>query len=386
VRKPGAATTGIVRLFFGVFLLLGIGFFYTATIHPALQAAAALRWTETPCVIDSSRVAVHHSSSARSGPTYSIEVLYHYRYDGGTYTSDRFQFVTGSTAGKARMQRVVDQYPRGKQTVCYVNPSKPGEAVIHRGLNVDMAFGFLALPFALIGGFGLFFTGRVMGPQQTSQKNAMPTFVPASAEPVPLKPQSTPLGTFFVMLFFAVFWNGFVSVFFYLVFRAPGHASVPIVAKVFVGFFGLIGLLIAAGVIGSFRALFNPRILLSARTNAVPLGGEFQFQWNIRGRADKLHKIRMVLEGQEEAVSRRGKSVQTFTQVFAEIPIFETMDNETLSQGQNRVTIPAGLMHSFNGRHNKVLWRIRVRAEVPHSPGIEESFPIDVLPHAATTT
>jgi len=38
-----------------------------------------------------------------------------------------------------------------------------------------------------------------------------------------------------------------------------------------------------------------------------------------------------VLEGREEAVSRSGKSVQTHTQIFVEIPIFQAMEGEALS-------------------------------------------------------
>jgi hypothetical protein len=71
-------------------------------------------------------------------------------------------------------------------------------------------------------------------------------------------------------------------------------------------------------------------------------------------------------------------------QVFAEIPVFETMEHETLSQGEGRVVIPPGLMHSFNGRHNRITWWLRVRGEIPRRPDVEEDFPINVLPHGAT--
>src|SRR5205823_2619895 len=135
-------------------------------------------------------------------------------------------------------------------------------------------------------------------------------------------------------------------------------------AKIIVGLFTLIGLLIIGGVFGTFLALFNPRVVLTARTNAVPLGGEFQFQWSIRGRAERLRKLRVVLEGREEATRQGGKSSQTSTHVFAEIPVFETADREMVSQGQARVVVPANLMHTFKGLRNRIAWRLRVRGEV----------------------
>ena len=354
-----------------------------ATIRPVLQAVvAAMRWEETPCVVDSSSV-VAVPSGGRRGPTYRIEVVYHYTFHGRVYHSSRYQFTSGSNSGRDRKQRIVDQYPPGRQTVCYVNPSAPGEAVLYRGLNVEMAFGCFGLIFAFVGGLGFFYIPRLSTPQLASQKDVVPRFAPATGEPVALKPQNTPLGKVLGMLFFAIVWNGFISIFFYLAFFSSSHNSIPIFVKIFVGLFCLIGLLIIAGTVSSFLALFNPQVLLSARTNSVPLGGEFQFQWSIRGRAEKFRKVRVVLEGREEATYQSGKNVSTATQVFAEIPVFETMDHEIMSQGQGRVVIPAGLVHSFKGRHNRIIWRLRVRGEIPHWSDIEEDFTINVLPHGA---
>jgi len=209
--------------------------------------------------------------------------------------------------------------------------------------------------------------------------------VPASGEPVALKPQVTPLGKFIGMLLFALLWDGVIGVFVYVTFFSPNHASAPFLAKAFVGVFALIGLVIAGGAIGSFLALFNPRVRLTARTGAVPLGGEFQFQWSLAGRTEKLRKIRIVLEGREETVRRHGKHTETATQVFAEIPVVETSDHEILAEGQGRVVIPPGLMHTLNGRHNRILWRLRVRGEIPHWPDLVEDYPVIVLPRTATS-
>ena len=140
--------------------------------------------------------------------------------------------------------------------------------------------------------------------------------------------------------------------------------------------------MIGVGAVGRFLTLFNPRLHLTARSPAAPLGGEFQFQWTVTGHAERLHKIRIVLEGREEAIYQGGKNAQTAIQVFAEIPILETTDREIIAQGQGRVALPRGLMHSFHGRHNKIVWRLRVHGEIPHWPALDEDFPIIVLPQA----
>jgi hypothetical protein len=328
------------------------------------------------------------SKSSKGGSTYRIEVAYHYRVDGQAYASKSYQFSTGSSSGRQGKQKVVDQYPAGRETVCYVNPSKPSEAVIKRGLNVEMLYGLFGLLFAGVGALGLFYfpfmaRSQYYGQygQVSAQKKAVPTFTPASAEPVALKSQMTPLGQFLGLTAFALFWNGFIGVFVYMIFFR--HSSdTPWFAKALILVFVLVGVLLLFAAAGSFMALFNPRVLLSARTNAVPLGGVYQFEWRVKGRADRLRKMRIVLEGREEAWYRSGKNHQAVTQVFAEIPIVQTMDNEPVSErGQGQVTIPAGLMHSLSGVHNKILWRLRVHAEVARFPKVEEDYVLNVLPH-----
>jgi hypothetical protein len=202
---------------------------------------------------------------------------------------------------------------------------------------------------------------------------------------VVLKPETTPLGKFLFVLAFATVWNGFIGIFGYLIFFAPSHSDVPIFAKIFVGLFAGIGLILIAGVFGSFFALFNPRVRVSSRANSVPLGGEFQFQWSIGRHAQRIRKLRIAVEGCEQTTERRGKHVHTATQLFARLPVFETIDSEIPTEGQGRVVIPAGLMHTFNGRHNKIIWRLRIHGDIPGLPAVVDVYQINVLPHRVAT-
>jgi hypothetical protein len=145
-----ATSVGRLRLFCALFVLIGAGVFYFATVRPVLQGMAANHWEETPCVIDSSKVAPtsHMTHGMR---TYRIEMAYHYTFQGTPYHSTRYDFTSGGNTLKEAQQSIVDQYPAGRQTVCYVNPAAPAEAVIHRGVNGDMAFGAQGWLFAWLG-------------------------------------------------------------------------------------------------------------------------------------------------------------------------------------------------------------------------------------------
>jgi hypothetical protein len=367
---------GCLRLFFLLFFLIGAVLFYFLTIRPAMQALAARDWQKTPCVIESSQVKTHSSSD---GSTYSVEVVYRYFCNGREYTSDRYHFATGSTSGRKGKVAIVSRYPPGTETYCYVNPAAPNEAVIERGLTPDLAFGAIGLVFALVGGLGMIFAGRLSGGSTMAALKREETHAPLGG-PVVLKPKHTPLMKFLGMLAFAIIWNGFIGVFVYLCFFATDAKTVPFFAKAIVSLFALIGVAIVFGVGGSFLALFNPRIRLTAQTTAIPLGGELLFTWAVSGRTGMLNKLRVVFEGREEATYKRGTSTSTDTQVFAEIPVFETAEREFLSQGSARVAVPANSMHTFEGRHNKVLWRLKVHGEIPRWPDVDDEYPITVLP------
>jgi len=371
---------GCLRLFFLPFFLVGAGMLYGFAIRPALQILDSHRWTQTPCVIESSEVRAHSGDST----TYSVELRYQYFFDGRSYTSERYHFSsTTSSSGRKAKQEVVDRYPPGTETYCFVNPKAPHEAVIDRAWQWDLLIlGGFASIFALVGGLGILFAGRLShskDPVATIQKNE-----PHSGGPAVLKPKYTPVAKFVGILIGAFVWNAFVGVFVYLVFfHDDGRA--PLFAKIIVGLFALIGVLLVFGAFSSFLALFNPRIRLTAQTTTVPLGGEFQFTWVVSGRNGMLRKLRVVFEGREEATYRRGTSTSTDTQVFAEIPIFETSEREFLAQGSARVIVPPRLMHTFESSNNKVLWRLRVRGEIPRWPDVDDEYPITVLPQPKTS-
>lgn len=372
---------GCLRLFFLPFFLVGAGMFYGFAIRPALQILESYRWTATPCVIESSEVRSHSGDST----TYSVEVRYHYSFEDRPYTSPRYHFsTTTASSGRKSKQAVVDRLPPGTETVCYVNPKAPNEAVLDRGWQWELLiFGGFSSIFLLVGGLGMLFSGRLTNSKDplASRRKTEPSI---GGGPAVLKPKYTPVAKFVGILIGAIVWNGFVSVFVYLVFLSEDK-NVPLFAKIIVSIFALIGLLIIAGAFRSFLALFNPRIRLTAQTTTVPLGGELQLTWTVSGRSGMLSKLRVIFEGREEATYRRGTSTSTDSKVFAEITVFETTERGFLSQGAARVVVPATLMHTFEASNNKVLWRLRVLGEIPRWPDVEDEYPITVLPQPART-
>lgn len=107
---------------------------------------AALDWAEVPCTIRDSRFA-----RSKEGES-SLALSYQYDYRGQTYTSDRLDLLPGRTGTDARWEReLAERLPPGSQTVCYVNPDDPAEAVLDRDrvLTNSRTLRLLAMPFLL---------------------------------------------------------------------------------------------------------------------------------------------------------------------------------------------------------------------------------------------
>jgi len=135
------------------------------------------------------------------------------------------------------------------------------------------------------------------------------------------------------------------------------------------------------GVIGYFfLALFNPRATLTVNANAIPLGGALELQWRLTGRVQAVKRLRICLEGREEATYRRGTSSCTDKEVFATVELADATDHHDIRAGQHKVTLRADTMHSFESDHNKIVWALRVHGEIQRWPDVNEEFPVVVLP------
>ena len=142
----------ILLILFGIFLLGGLAFTQGMILHPYFQSRAARDWKETPCRIVSSEVKSHRDSDAT---TYSVEISYVYKVAGREFHSNRYQFLRFYSSGRPAKAATVARFPRGKATVCFVNPRNPTDAVLDRGFASIGWFALLPLAFVGVGASGI---------------------------------------------------------------------------------------------------------------------------------------------------------------------------------------------------------------------------------------
>ena len=366
---------GCLRLFFLPFFLISSGFLYALTLRPLLQMTEARHWSETPCVIDSSEIGIHPGDDSSS---YSIDITYHYTSGGQAYISKRYGFALASSPGLKRKQVIVDRYPPGKQTVCFVNPAAPSEAVLDRGWRPEMALGALGLVFAVVSGLGMIFAGRFGGGKsliETRPKALAPT-----GGPLILTPQFTPVGKLLGVIIGAWIWNGIMGFIAYFLYAVADWQDVSLVPKIIVGLFLLVGVLLIFTVFGNLLALLNPRVRITLQNPHLRAGDELRLSWATTGRASRLRKLRMTLEGRRALAEGTTKARKANAHILKEVPVFETTNPELLAQGTARVNIPTTPPPDCEDQPGSVAWHLHVRGEIPGAPNLNDEYLLILQP------
>jgi hypothetical protein len=390
-RAPGTAPRWVAPLVFALFFLIGTGILLFVFVPMVREVLDARNWNPTPCTIVASSVKSHSSDD---GTTYSVELIYAYTVDGREHKGWRYTFMGGSSSGYEGKQEIVDRFPPGTKAVCYVNPGNPGESVIERGFTWEYLLGLLPLVFMLIGAIGFVAFMRKSRrdaaaggrPWAAKAGPGLPSVAgsrdatPGSRGPVALKPKVSPAMKLVGMLVAALFWNGIVSIFVGIAINSWLRGNPEWFLSVFIIPFVLVGLGLLAGVGYFVLALFNPRPEITIGAAAIPLGGSADVAWKVAGAERRIRRFRITLEGSEEATYRRGTSTTTDRHVFHAVDLVDTRNPHEIRGSRATLAVPAGVMHSFESAHNKIVWTLKVHGEIDRWPDVSEEFPIAVLP------
>ncbi len=381
-RRVSNASPGCVAPFFLLFMVVGAGVFWFLTVRPAMQVLDAQSWPAIPCTIVNSQV---DSSSDSDGTTYKAVVTFRYVYEGRERESNRYDFSDVYSSGYEGKAAVVARYPPGSAAVCYVNPSDPAEAVLERTFSPTYLIGLFGLLFFVPGVLGFVWVLNGMGKKKPAGLTTDPAAPFGVADPqggvdgpVELRPQSTPFGKLVGLTIAALFWNGFVWGVIVLTFGNGSRPEGCLIA--FLGLFALVGLFIIYGAIRQFLVLFNPRPKLTLSPGSLPLGGTVYLQWRLSGGTGGVRRLKVTLEGREEAQYRQGTNTRTDKEVFAVMPLVDTTDAYQMANGSTSFTMPESTLPSFRSEHNKIVWTIKAALEIANWPDSDEEFEVLVRP------
>jgi hypothetical protein len=356
-----------------LFLLMGLGFLVPFFVIPMTEVVRAQSWVQAGCAIEHSRV-------ASDGEGYSVKVAYHYEAGGVRYSGSRPHFMGGSSTGLEAKQRMVDGWVPGTTVPCWVNPRRPDQAVLYRGLTSDMWFALIPGVFVLVGVLAVYGSLRAPArPALPDPSGVLPDEARVGPERRTLAPESSPGVRFVAMLVAALFWNGVVQVFVREAidrWRAGGR---PVLLTIFMVPFVVIGLGMLGAAFARFLGLWSPRASLTLNPGRLVIGERAAVEWELRGKLERVKRMKVTLEGRERTpdANREGGMLTT---VFTSIPVGEGDAYGNLRRGSGRVEVPPDARPSFKSAKREIRWVLKVHGEIDHWPDFVEEFPVGVLP------
>lgn len=192
--------------------------------------------------------------------------------------------------------------------------------------------------------------------------------------------RQTRVGSFIVSIFIALFWNGIVSVFLWQLISGSISGPMAIGLGLFLIPFVLVGLALLFAVGYTFLCLFNPTLEVTLDSQDIYLGDKITGRWRVTGGAARIKKLVVVVEGIEHVTYAQGTSTATDTSLFFHEVLYQATSPREIERGNFEIKIPETTMHSFEARHNKILWSLLVRGDIPRWPDVTESFELNISP------
>ena len=135
-----------------VFFLIAAAMSYVFVARPGISVVQARTWPAVSCTIVSSSV---ETNGGKSGPIFSVDIVYAYEINAIAYKTNRYDFLGGSSSDYESKAAIVKRHRPRTQETCYVNPANPADAVLNRGFPFPIWLGLIPLSGVIIGLFGI---------------------------------------------------------------------------------------------------------------------------------------------------------------------------------------------------------------------------------------
>ncbi|MDQ7824007.1 MAG: DUF3592 domain-containing protein [Candidatus Eremiobacteraeota bacterium] len=375
-NATGHSLSSLSSLKLALYLVLfagGVTALWYAYTKPFFEIMDAWRWEKVPCTILESEVVAHEDSEGST--TYSLEMLYCYRYRGMEYLSKRVA-LEGAGPRKYRGKRAfIEAHPMGSEATCHVNPAKPWQAAL---LTDGSPLWLLSLVIAA-------FCGGMIFALTNELKNRARIYHLMDERP---SPRALLTGTSFPAIQIAgwallcLLWNYPLAWFlFQAFFKAATLRTVEFPSLFFTFFYHFAtGIFIAALGFRAFAALRAPHVTLEIAPYPFHPGKPAMVKWRTCGATEKIGKLSLFIEGREEADYVQGTTSLTDRETFRTFFLAGIDKREDFAGGEVVHTFPHLSMHTFRSDHNRVRWILKAEAEGAEKPLFTEEFEILVLP------
>ena len=134
-------------------------------------------------------------------------------------------------------------------------------------------------------------------------------------------------------------------------------------------------LLIWATIAPVLTMLTNPRLGLTLSRTTLRPGQSAILQWKLRGNAERVERLRIVLEAPNFGFPREDPDSGT-TLDSNVLTIFETDQPGLIAQGTARLEVPSWADDFFDEDQEQIVWILRTYCEIPRWPDSVEEHAI----------
>lgn len=361
---------GRIPLFVGI-LFTAVGAALTAFASSfVVRTIEARSWTPVEAMVLRSEV-VRGTSHTKHGTrtTFRPYVAYAYEVGGARFEGDRYDMARFSTGDPGPARRAVEEHPAGSRATVWVDPADPSSSVFS-----DPHGPIPAAQWAFVA-FSLVFLGIGLGALVSSLRDRRLAGAPIPPGPPVLSNDRR--GQFVRGLVFTAVWNGFLALVFFLV-RSSGSGPVNPILFVFLGVFGLVGLVLVVATLRSGAKLFAPRLELTCGRGFLPRGGEALVVYRLLGGGPgDVVGARIELVAQRFETVRQGKNTYLRPVDLSRETVLETDSFRALARGDFHVSIPETAPASSRGPE-PVRWHFAVELARPARKPLRDEYAVVV--------
>ena len=184
-------------------------------------------------------------------------------------------------------------------------------------------------------------------------------------------------GQFVRGLVFTAVWNGFLALVFFLV-RSSGSGPVNPLLFVFLGVFGLVGLVLVVATLRAGAKLLAPRLELTCGRGFLPRGGEALVVYRLLGGGPgDVVGARIELVAQRFETVRQGKNTYLRPVDLGRETVLETDSFRALARGDFHVSIPGDAPATSRGPE-PVRWHFAVELARPARKPLRDEYAVVV--------
>lgn len=134
VRVPLGLISRLIRGFFMIFLLVGLGLTVVG-VKLIIEASAAAGWPSAGGIVVASRLEFHVTEGRKNAVP---KVVYQYTVNGKQYRGDRICIGDSTGAGRPGASETVEKYKVGKAVQVYYDPGDPASSVLDPSFNPSL--------------------------------------------------------------------------------------------------------------------------------------------------------------------------------------------------------------------------------------------------------